>query len=51
MHMPLVGAQVISRPVAHGHRAVTFVPYFSVENLATIAQTKYAYYPKKFSVV
>jgi hypothetical protein len=29
-------AQVISRPEAHGHRVLMFVPYFSAENLAIL---------------
>jgi hypothetical protein len=31
-----VGAQVISRPKAHGHWVMTFDHYFTVENLATL---------------
>jgi hypothetical protein len=32
--------QVISRAEAHGHRVMTLVPYFSVENLETLHPMK-----------
>jgi hypothetical protein len=38
MHMLHVGAQVIIWAEAHNHQLVTFVPYFSVENLATLVR-------------